>query len=69
MDKREKASLLNAQKQQKHAEIIKSLENQNKILQELLKIKHSTQLPFDKLHNYDVAFLKKIIFKQEKRLR
>lgn len=70
VDKRERSSAINEHKQLKHIEIIRSLENQNKVLQELLKSKGTC--PFEMPENftkYDTAFMKKIIFKQEKRLR
>lgn len=72
MDKRERASAFSEQKELKHVEIIKSLEGQNKILQELLKSKYVGMCPFElpeKLQSNYSAFMKKIIFKQEKRLR
>lgn len=73
VEKREKTNILREQKEQKHIEIIGSLERQNNILQELLQSKHLAMYPFEmpeKLTTEDNAgFMKKIIFKQEKRLR
>lgn len=74
MDKREKTYAQNEQREQKQIEIIKSLEKQNKILQDLVKSRQLIMHPLDAVpeklpNNHDSAFMKKIIFKQEKRLR
>lgn len=71
INKRESSYGLNIERDRKLREKVKSLENQNRILQEICKGKYpqiASQLE-PNIASKGCAALKKIVFKQEKRLR